>query len=39
MLYCEHGIRSAHALAILRQYGYTNLRHLTGGYHTWRRAS
>jgi len=39
VLYCEHGIRSAHALAILRQYGYTELRHLAGGYDTWRRAT
>ncbi|PZS11160.1 MAG: hypothetical protein DLM55_02385 [Acidimicrobiales bacterium] len=36
VLYCEHGVRSAHALALLRQYGFSHLRHLEGGYAAWR---
>jgi adenylyltransferase/sulfurtransferase len=39
VLYCEHGIRSAHALAVLRQCGFTALRHLSGGYDAWCAAS
>ncbi|MGH3802041.1 MAG: rhodanese-like domain-containing protein [Pseudonocardiaceae bacterium] len=37
ILYCEHGVRSAHALAILRQCGFTGLRHLDGGYAAFAR--
>ncbi|MGH3427602.1 MAG: rhodanese-like domain-containing protein [Mycobacteriales bacterium] len=36
ILYCEHGVRSAHALTILRQCGFAQLRHLDGGYAAWR---
>ena len=36
VLYCEHGVRSEHALALLRQCGFDRLRHLAGGYAAWR---
>ena len=33
--YCHTGIRSAHAVQLLRQSGFTNVRNLTGGIHAW----
>ncbi|HYI32113.1 MAG TPA: ThiF family adenylyltransferase [Glaciibacter sp.] len=33
--YCHRGIRSEHALAILRAAGITNARHLAGGIDSW----
>ncbi len=39
VVYCHHGIRSATAIARLQQqYGFTNLRNLTGGIHAWAEA-
>ena len=36
VLICHHGVRSAHALAYLRQHlGRTNLLNLRGGTHAW----
>lgn len=35
VLHCKAGLRSAQALAILRQAGFTRLRHLTGGIDAW----
>ncbi len=36
VVYCHHGIRSATAIARLQQqFGFTNLRNLTGGIHAW----
>ncbi|MBC7447957.1 MAG: molybdopterin-synthase adenylyltransferase MoeB [Hymenobacteraceae bacterium] len=35
VVYCHHGIRSAHAIGRLQQAGFTNLRNLTGGIHAW----
>jgi rhodanese-related sulfurtransferase len=31
VVYCHHGIRSAHAIAFLRTAGFTQLWNLTGG--------
>jgi len=36
--YCHHGIRSAQALALLRQKGFASSRHLEGGIDAWSRA-
>jgi len=35
--YCHHGIRSASALALLRERGFANTRHLEGGIDSWSR--
>jgi rhodanese-related sulfurtransferase len=35
VVYCHHGIRSAHAIALLRQFGFTRLTNLTGGIDRW----
>jgi len=37
VLYCHHGIRSATALDILRERGFTTVRHLDGGIDAWAR--
>jgi adenylyltransferase/sulfurtransferase len=38
VLYCHHGIRSATALDILRERGFTSARHLEGGIDAWARS-
>ena len=38
VLYCEAGARSARALDVLRDAGFTRARHLKGGYLAWARA-
>lgn len=35
--YCHHGMRSASALALLRQKGFASSRHLEGGIDSWSR--
>jgi rhodanese-related sulfurtransferase len=35
VVYCHHGIRSLHAIAILRQLGFRKLRNLSGGIDRW----
>ena len=35
VVYCRVGGRSAHAVALLRQMGYTRARNLTGGINMW----
>ena len=35
ILYCHHGMRSAHALLLLKQRGFKNLRSLQGGIAAW----
>lgn len=35
VVYCHHGVRSAHAIGILRQLGFTKLVNLSGGIERW----
>ena len=35
VVYCHHGMRSAHAIGWLRQQGFTSLHNLTGGVDCW----
>ena len=35
IVYCHHGIRSAHAIAFLRGMGFLHLHNLTGGIDRW----
>lgn len=35
VVYCHHGVRSARALSVLEQAGFTRARHLTGGIDAW----
>jgi adenylyltransferase/sulfurtransferase len=35
VIYCQHGVRSLHAIDFLKQQGYNNLINLTGGIVTW----
>ena len=35
VVYCHHGIRSAHAIGLLRQLGFTKLTNLSGGIDRW----
>lgn len=35
VVYCQHGARSAQAVGRLRQQGFTQVRHLTGGLRAW----
>jgi rhodanese-related sulfurtransferase len=35
VVYCHHGVRSAHAIALLRPLGFTRLRNLSGGIDRW----
>jgi molybdopterin/thiamine biosynthesis adenylyltransferase/rhodanese-related sulfurtransferase len=35
VLYCHHGVRSAHALALLHSNGFDTARHLEGGIDAW----
>ncbi len=35
VVYCHHGMRSAHAIGWLRQRGFTNLHNLAGGIDRW----
>jgi len=35
VVYCHHGIRSMHAISILRGAGFTNLLNLAGGIDRW----
>ena len=35
VVYCHHGIRSAHAIAHLRTLGFTRLHNLSGGLDRW----
>jgi sulfur-carrier protein adenylyltransferase/sulfurtransferase len=35
VVYCHHGIRSAHAIRLLRSAGFTNIRNLVGGINAW----
>ncbi len=35
VIHCHHGGRSARAVALLQQQGYTNIFNLTGGIHAW----
>ena len=35
VVYCHHGIRSAHAIAHLRTLGFTRLHNLSGGIDRW----
>lgn len=35
VVYCHHGIRSAHAIAHLRALGFINLHNLSGGIDRW----
>jgi adenylyltransferase/sulfurtransferase len=37
VVYCHHGMRSAHAVAFLRQAGFANVRNLSGGIDAWAR--
>ena len=37
VVYCHHGVRSAHAVAWLSQLGFKNARNLTGGIDEWSR--
>jgi molybdopterin/thiamine biosynthesis adenylyltransferase/rhodanese-related sulfurtransferase len=36
VVYCHHGVRSARALELLENAGFTRVRHLTGGIDAWR---
>jgi adenylyltransferase/sulfurtransferase len=38
VVYCHHGIRSAAALEILRDRGFSTARHLEGGIDAWARS-
>jgi molybdopterin/thiamine biosynthesis adenylyltransferase/rhodanese-related sulfurtransferase len=35
VVYCHHGVRSAHALRLLRESGFGDARHLEGGIDSW----
>ena len=35
VVYCHHGIRSLHAIGLLRQLGFTSLHNLSGGIDQW----
>lgn len=35
VVYCHHGIRSLHAISLLRQSGFQNLANLSGGIDRW----
>lgn len=35
VVYCHHGMRSAHAISWLRQKGFTKLHNLSGGIDRW----
>lgn len=35
VVYCHHGIRSQHAIAMLSQFGFTQLTNLSGGIDAW----
>ncbi len=35
VVYCHHGIRSAHAIVLLRTAGFTRLTNLSGGIDRW----
>ncbi len=35
VVYCHHGVRSAHAIAYLSSLGFTRLANLTGGIDRW----
>ncbi len=35
VVYCHHGIRSLHAIAVLRQLGFRRLLNLSGGIDAW----
>jgi adenylyltransferase/sulfurtransferase len=35
VVYCHHGVRSARALEVLENAGFTRARHLTGGIDAW----
>lgn len=37
VVYCHHGVRSAHAVAWLRSQGFTRARNLSGGIDRWSR--
>jgi adenylyltransferase/sulfurtransferase len=37
VVYCHHGMRSAQAVALLRQAGFDNVKNLTGGIDAWAR--
>ena len=37
VVYCHHGVRSAHAVAWLSELGFKNTRNLTGGIDEWSR--
>lgn len=37
VVYCHHGIRSAHAVGLLRRAGFTNVKNLSGGIDAWAR--
>jgi len=37
VVYCHHGVRSAHAIAFLEEKGFTSLVNLTGGIDRWSR--
>jgi adenylyltransferase/sulfurtransferase len=37
VVYCHHGMRSAQALAFLRQSGFGNVKNLSGGIDAWAR--
>jgi sulfur-carrier protein adenylyltransferase/sulfurtransferase len=39
VLYCASGVRSQQALTLLQQRGFTNIRHLAGGFRAWAAAS
>ena len=35
VVYCHHGIRSLHAIGLLRHFGFANLGNLAGGVDRW----
>ncbi len=35
VVYCHHGMRSGHAVEMLKQMGYENVYNLTGGIDSW----
>ena len=35
VIYCQHGVRSLHAIGYLKEQGYNNLLNLTGGIVNW----
>jgi rhodanese-related sulfurtransferase len=37
VVYCHHGIRSLHAIHLLRPFGFTRLSNLAGGIDAWSR--